>query len=775
MGVLHAQTEGEVLACQLVSPLLFPVRLEVVATTARRTWTRESIITALRDTAEHGGHPPRKLDWHYKAAWGEPRRPCTPTVLRHFGSWNAALETAGLRPRLRSHWSRTQIIDAIRAWVDRTGTLPTHSAWQRRPSAEEPDRPTAHTVIERFGSWEAALRATGLEPPKLRRLWSAAEIVEAIRAFAAREGRAPTGRDWNSPPEPDHLRPMTHEVVDCFGSWNKGLAAAGFAPHRRDWSREEIVAALQEFAQRHGKTPRPGDWTRMSSPGEPAHPSRQTVVNQFGDWNAALEAAGLEPLPMGRRGVRREAAWTAAEIIEEIRAFAEREGEPPKSSDWRLLPRSGPPRPTAWVVEQCFGTWNKGIEAAGFTPRRRGWGRDLEVRRERTWSAAEIVEAIRAFAAREGEPPTSTAWRHLPVSEPPRPTARAVAQCFGNWSKGIEAAGFTPRHRHWNRDEIVAALRDFARRHGESPRSSDWKRVSSPGEPPHPNREIVRERFGGWRAALQAAGLEPPKSRNSWSAVEIIDAIRVFAEQEGRAPTGRDWSSLPESDHLRPTTTAVVKCFGSWNDGLAAAGFAPHRRDWSREEIVAALRESAQRHGKLPRASDWTRTSLPGELAHPSWATVVDHFGGWDEALRAAGFEPPPRSPRSWSAAEIIASIKAFAEREGEPPKKTDWKHLPASGPPRPNAWAVEQCFGSWSKGIEAAGFAPRQRHWDRDEIVAALREFAQRHGEPPKSSDWKRVSSPSEPPHPNQEIVRVRFGGWGAALEAAGLRPSRA
>lgn len=85
-------------------------------------------------------------------------------------------------------------------------------------------------------------------------------------------------------------------VVKYFGSWNRGLEAAGFAPHRRNWDRTEILAVLREFAQRQGRVPRQSDWTRRSKPGEPPHPSRQTVVNQFGSWDAALSVAELSPL-----------------------------------------------------------------------------------------------------------------------------------------------------------------------------------------------------------------------------------------------------------------------------------------------------------------------------------------------------------------------------------------------------------------------------------------------------------------------------------------------
>lgn len=260
-------------------------------TNTDRTWSRADIIAALRAATKHKGRPPGKRDWHRRRVPGEPRRPATPTVLRRFGSWNAALQAAGLRPTLRKAWSQAQIVDAIRAWTERTGAPPVRAEWSTRPAPQEADRPTDATVIAHFGAWDVALRAAGIEPP--RNSWSASEVVAAIKAFAAREGRPPTARDWMSPPLPDRPRPTRSAVEECFGSWNRALEAAGFAPHRRNWDRDEILAALREFARRKGRVPRQGDWTRTSKPGEPPHPSRQTVVNQFGSWSAALTAAGL--------------------------------------------------------------------------------------------------------------------------------------------------------------------------------------------------------------------------------------------------------------------------------------------------------------------------------------------------------------------------------------------------------------------------------------------------------------------------------------------------
>ena len=62
-------------------------------------WTREAIICAIQRWVIEYGEPPTSK------VWNGPRRPAgypsVPTVKERFGSWNAAIEAAGYRPRPR--------------------------------------------------------------------------------------------------------------------------------------------------------------------------------------------------------------------------------------------------------------------------------------------------------------------------------------------------------------------------------------------------------------------------------------------------------------------------------------------------------------------------------------------------------------------------------------------------------------------------------------------------------------------------------------------------
>ena len=59
----------------------------------RQSWTATTIIQALQMSARRAGRPPASDEW--ESARGE-LRPSASTVRRHFGSWSAALDAAGL-------------------------------------------------------------------------------------------------------------------------------------------------------------------------------------------------------------------------------------------------------------------------------------------------------------------------------------------------------------------------------------------------------------------------------------------------------------------------------------------------------------------------------------------------------------------------------------------------------------------------------------------------------------------------------------------------------
>src|ERR687888_2724683 len=98
----------------------------------------------------------------------------------------------------------------------------------------------------------------GIDPAELasfqagiRKRYSDAQILDELRACAARLKRSPTMREFASDPETT-VHPQT--VIEHFGSWNEAKRAAGLVP-RRFATRQELVRLLKELGERLGRVP----------------------------------------------------------------------------------------------------------------------------------------------------------------------------------------------------------------------------------------------------------------------------------------------------------------------------------------------------------------------------------------------------------------------------------------------------------------------------------------------------------------------------------------
>lgn len=112
--------------------------------------------------------------------------------------------------------------------------------------------------------------------------------------------------------------------VDCgkptCGSDGRNKApqrcVACHAKHRTYWTRERIITALRDWAERYGSPPTSVDWNPWLLKSDDLGMTRarfeindcppvSRVQGVFGSWNAALEAAGLETRRAGARGKQR--------------------------------------------------------------------------------------------------------------------------------------------------------------------------------------------------------------------------------------------------------------------------------------------------------------------------------------------------------------------------------------------------------------------------------------------------------------------------------------
>jgi hypothetical protein len=145
------------------------------------------------------------------------------------------------------------------------------------------------------------------------------------------------------------------------------------------------------------------------------------------------------------------------------------------------------------------------------------------------------------------------------------------------------------------------------------------------------SRFVVREIFGKWNNAVEAAGFTPRMTGRpeKYSRTELIEQIQQLAT-DGNPPTYREFRRSEKT----ASKTPVIEEFGWWNDALEAAGFEPNRYgvdDVSRGDIIALIRHLAS--GDEPPG-----TAEFNEASGPSTTIVYQFFDDWDSAKQAAGF-----------------------------------------------------------------------------------------------------------------------------------------
>src|SRR5436309_9319835 len=157
---------------------------------------------------------------------------------------------ASFQAGIRKRYSNDQILGELQACAERLGRSPTVRGFAADPET------TVHpqTVIEHFGSWNAAKRAAGLVP---RRFATREELLGLLRELGEELGRPPTARDID---ERKGRMPSKSLYWHTFGSLANALREAGFDVAVGAERLERAVEQGAALARKLGRLPKFADW-----------------------------------------------------------------------------------------------------------------------------------------------------------------------------------------------------------------------------------------------------------------------------------------------------------------------------------------------------------------------------------------------------------------------------------------------------------------------------------------------------------------------------------
>jgi hypothetical protein len=251
-----------------------------MSTATSSHWTKEKILEHVRNLRKNNE------DLSYNRVATE-MQGLLSAANYHFGSWKNAVEAAGINydkeVRRIPKWTKERIVSTIqnahKGGVDLSWT----NVSKHRDFAG-----MAYAAIRdtRFGSWDDALSAAGLDPAKVRRYeaWDTEKIIRRIKErYRKSQG----------------LNSKTMQIEDCklfnaalkrYGGWDTALEAAGVDPDevykRHRWNKVVIKKQIKDLYAKNADLAAPAmrkDHSALYS----------AACKYFGSWTVARKACGL--------------------------------------------------------------------------------------------------------------------------------------------------------------------------------------------------------------------------------------------------------------------------------------------------------------------------------------------------------------------------------------------------------------------------------------------------------------------------------------------------
>jgi hypothetical protein len=177
------------------------------------------------------------------------------------------------------------------------------------------------------------------------------------------------------------------------------------------------------------------------------------------------------------------------------------------------------------------------------------------------------------------------------------------------------------------------------------------------------------------------------------------------------------------------------------------------RKRYTDEDIVLQLQASAERLGRSPSMREFAAD--PETSVHPQ--TVIEHFGSWNAAKRAAGLVPRRFATRE----ELLQLLHELGERLERTPTARDLDEHRGSMPSKSLYWHT---FGSLTNALREAGFDVPVGEERLERAIDQGCAVAIGLGRLPKFQEWAAARKEDDSLLTEWQIYRmfdVRRGAW--------------
>jgi hypothetical protein len=182
----------------------------------------------------------------------------------------------------------------------------------------------------------------------------------------------------------------------------------------------------------------------------------------------------------------------------------------------------------------------------------------------------------------------------------------------------------------------------------------------------------------------------------------------------------------------------------------------------TKEEMCSAIDKVAKIIGHRPVMSEYRKYCTEDM---PDADTIRRYFGGWLEAVEAAGYNPNRSRKLTYHTdAELIQDLTKIAKLLGYTPDQNGYDAYREPGMASSVTYARR--FGSWPRAIERAGLKYEERTFTKEEVIDAIVCAEQILGRAFTRKEYNELRSPDMP---CAATIKSILGDWKTAIKVAG------
>lgn len=189
-----------------------------------------------------------------------------------------------------------------------------------------------------------------------------------------------------------------------------------------------------------------------------------------------------------------------------------------------------------------------------------------------------------------------------------------------------------------------------------------------------------------------------------------------------------------------PHSSYIRKRFGTWNKFIELSGLKLNKKvGHSKQEILFDLKDIYNKLGYMPNCHKFNeeikKLSLIENKNYPTISTVMERFGGWNNALKEAKI--PINRKRYNTDQEMLSAIRSIAKKLGK--TSLQLREYEKNKGNLPSGSRIYQRFKGWNNALRIAGLKIENiSEYSKEQIIQKIRDFYQNKGYIPKPSDLR-------------------------------------